>query len=137
MRKEVTCPYCGCEMIYDSIACQYECPHCGSRGPDCNSFEEAYHETRKRFHLRKEPLKPLTFDEVMAIARFDKSTRLYSHYRYATRHRGWTTVGALLRDLDMENQAYIETFKTLYGRVYVLFESMPTEAEREAVEWLN
>ena len=139
MRKEPMCPYCGCKMVYPAWddMYQYECPHCGSKGPDCNDPEEAYQETNKRFHLRKEPLKPLTFDEVLAVVRFDKSTRLYWHYRDADRYSGWTTVGALVRGLNMESSAVIESIKAIYGKEYVLFEAAPTEAEMEAVQWLN
>lgn len=64
MRKEPTCPYCGCEMVYPAMGCQYECPHCGSKGPDCNDSEETYAETVRRYDP---PAKPLTLDQLKEL----------------------------------------------------------------------
>ena len=46
-------------------------------------------------------------------------------------------MGALVRGLNMESSAVIESIKAIYGKEYVLFEAAPTEAEMEAVQWLN
>ena len=131
MRKEPTCPYCGCDMIYLAMGCQYECPHCGSKGPDSNDLEEAYADTVQRY---EPPTKPLTVAELKELPvpcvailedKIDMSIRPVTIWRVddlSIMFRGDS--GLWLDEYGITKRLWIcGTFRN------------PTDEERRAAEW--
>ena len=140
MIKEPMCPYCGCEMIYPAMGCQYECPHCGSKGPDCNDSEETYAETVQRY---EPPVKPLTLDQFKAIY----STRenhawpfdacppyLFLESAIEKNDFCWLSWGVAKTLFEEGYRAYSADN---YGEKWRFWTRKPTDEERRATAWMS
>lgn len=131
MIKEPTCPYCGCEMLYPAMGCQYECPHCGSKGPDSNDPEEAYMETLQRY---EPPVKPLTWEEL--VLRKDDVVYL-EDFGVAE------ILVALLPEITPEYACFRDSMRFFYtekGDMNIRWRAWPrrpTEEERRAAAWIS
>ena len=132
MRKEPICPYCGCEMVYPAMGCQYECPHCGSKGPDSNDQEEAYAETMQRY---APPEKPLTLDEIFNDPVW---------FELKTINNSLMLVDIVPAFSDPGNKAEIEFLGKSqhamlpynhYGMSWRCWAHKPTDEERGAAKW--
>lgn len=138
MRKEPTCPYCGCEMIYPAMGCQYECPHCGSKGPDSNDPEEAYVETVQRYDP---PEKPLTLAE--AKVRNMERLPLYVECSFVERWHGlqplneWVVGLGWMRSWGKPDDEPVGFLEEGYGIYWRCWTRNPTDEERRVAVWMS
>lgn len=138
MRKEPICPYCGCEMLYPAMGCQYECPHCGSKGPDSNDPEEAYVETVQRY---EPPAKLLTWEEAITDD-FYLEQRGDEYVDMALNTLAMSTDGPEpgLKDcihFVTHSEEDVQLMRVDYGKTWRCWPRRPTEEERRAAAWIS
>lgn len=138
MRKEPTCPYCGCEMVYPAMGCQYECPHCCSKGPDSNDPEEAYVETVQRY---EPPVRPLTWEDAIADDCY-LERRGDKYVDVALNTLAMSTDGPKpgLRDcihFVTHSEEDVKLMRADYGKTWRCWARRPTDEERSSAAWIN
>lgn len=138
MLERIKCPYCGCGMMMMTHRDQFECPHCGARGPDCNDPEEAYAETMQRY---APPENPLTWEEAIVDDYFlerrgDEYVDMALNVLAISTDGSEPGVGDCIHFVT-HSEEDLKLTRRDYGKTWRCWARKPTDAERKVAAWTS